>query len=306
MSTLASIIIVNYNTHEHLRDCLRSIKEKIKSVDFEVIVVDNNSTDRAIEDVACEFPEFYFYFRKQNDGFGAGCNFGANQYSSGAEYLVFVNPDIIFTDNSILKLHEFMENNKAVAVCTPLFINRNNELLYSYNFDINILWELCGSLNMGLSRIKKKLMSRPEIKNNIPFEIDWGLGALLFVRKRAFQEAGGFDERFFLYSEDNDLQFRIRKNGHKIMCIPYVKVIHYYGSSMDDYNSKANYNFYLYRSKMIYAYKHFKWFKRNILRFILIGGLLLRIFKVTILNKKDIRLQLVNSLSAILKSYKVF
>jgi hypothetical protein len=302
-----SVIIINYNTTEHLVNCLDSIIRFTKDVDYEIIVVDNNSSIRDIENLPKKYPAVKYLFRNVNDGFGSGCNFGVRNSDPMAKYVVFVNPDIIFIDNSLYKIYEYMESNSDVGVCSGLFINANEEVLYSYNYDMNIMWELKGSFNIGVEKFKKKLVNRSEVINKMPFEIDWALGAFLFIRKEAFNSVKGFDKDFFLYTEDNDLQYRLRKKGFKIVCIPTVRIVHYYGSSMDDENSKSYYNYYLYKSKMIYIYKHFNLFKRNAIRFILISGLLMRMFKSAFLWKSRrliFKEQLFPAFLTTLKSYR--
>jgi GT2 family glycosyltransferase len=286
---------------------LTSIENNFKTSKYEVIIVDNNSTDRSIENLEENFRAYNFYYRKINDGFGGGCNYGVTKADPDSKYVVFVNPDIIFIDDSLLKLYDFMMNHENVAVCLGLFINENNDFLYSYNYDLNLKWELMGSLNIGLNWFNKRLLSRKEIASNIPFAIDWGLGALLFVDKKAFLTVKGFDTDYFLYSEDNDLQYRLKKKGFQIYCIPSARFIHYYGSSLDDENFKTKYNYFFYQSKIIYLYKHFNIFKRNVIRLILIFGLLMRIFKAFLFktHRQKIKKLLLPALMTIIKIYKV-
>ncbi|MBK7252919.1 MAG: glycosyltransferase [Ignavibacteria bacterium] len=94
-----SIIIVNYNTHEYLEKCLYSILKYLRKINFEIIVVDNNSTDRSIEKLEEKFVNVKFYFLNENKGFGAGCNYAAGK--SSGKYLLLVNPDIEVTNNAI-------------------------------------------------------------------------------------------------------------------------------------------------------------------------------------------------------------
>lgn len=288
--------------------CLNSIIVYTEDVEYEIIAVDNNSSNRDIETFPEKYPTVKFFFRNVNDGFGAGCNFGVRKADPSSKYYVFINPDIIFIDNSLNKFYDFMEAHTDVGVCSGLLINTNGEVLYSYNYDMNILWELKGSFDIGIEKHKKKLINRSEVVNNKPFEIDWALGAVLFIRRDVFNSVKGFDENFFLYTEDNDLQYRIREQGFKILCIPAFRFIHYYGSSMDDKNAKSKYNYYLYKSKMVFIYKHFSFVKRNTIRFILIMGLLLRMVKAFFLWKSRRSIfneQLVPALLVTLKSYKI-
>lgn len=300
-----SIVIVNYNTAGHLVKCLNSIDEFSKDIKHEVIVVDNHSPQRDIENLPSMFPNVKFFFRDVNDGFGAGCNFGAGKADAKSDYFAFINPDIIFNDNSLRKFYDYMESNSDVDACAGLLVDSKGEIIYSYNYDMDIMWELRCSFKIGLENFKKKLINRKEVVNNLPFEIGWALGAALFVRKDSFNAVKGFDEDFFLYSEDSDLQYRLRKNGGKIVCIPSVRITHYYGSSMEAENTKSFYNYFFYKGKMIYIYKHFNFFKRNTYRFILIVGLLMRILRSVFTNKRSLCKQLFTALLTTLRHYKV-
>jgi hypothetical protein len=303
-----SVIIVNYNTVGHLVKCLNSIDEFSKDVKYEVVVVDNHSPQRDIENLPSQFPNVKFFLRDVNDGFGSGCNFGVGKAEAESKYIAFINPDIIFIENSLGKFFDYMESKDDVAACSGLLVNSKGEILYSYNYDMDIMWELRCSFKIGLENFKKKLINRKEVIIGVPFEIDWALGACLFVRKDAYNAVKGFDEDFFLYTEDNDLQYRLRKKGGKITCIPSVRNIHYYGSSMDDEESKSYYNYFFYKSKMLYIYKHFNFFKRNVIRLILIVGLLMRFVKAAFFNscsKRIIKEQLFPALVATLRYYKV-
>ena len=128
---IVSIIIVNYNTHEYLDKCLNSIQKNLKDLDYEIIVVDNDSPDREIEKVELNFPRVNFYFLKKNQGFGAGCNYGVKK--SSGKYLLFVNPDIEFTDNSVFKLINFMEENANAGASSGLLHDENDKPAYNYN-----------------------------------------------------------------------------------------------------------------------------------------------------------------------------
>jgi GT2 family glycosyltransferase len=259
-----SIIIVNYNTTSHLKKCLDSIIEFTKDVEFEIIVVDNNSVNRNIENFPNNYPAVKFLFRDVNDGFGGGCNHGA--LIAKGKYIAFINPDIIFSNNVLFEFKKFLDINLETAVCSGLLLNSEGEVSYSYNYFSNIKWEFAEALGKATRIIVKKLLSRDEVIKGIPFEIDWALGALIFLRKNVFEKVNGFDETFFLYCEDNDLQFRIKQNGYKIYCLPYIRVTHEYRGSVESHEGQFIYNLHMSRSKMLYFYKHFSFVKRNIIR----------------------------------------
>ncbi len=269
-----SVIIVNYNTVAFLYRCLDSILQYSKNIEFEVIVVDNNSTQREIETLPVIYPAVKFLFRNVNDGFGSGCNFGAQK--ANGKYLLFVNPDVIFKSDVIFLFFKYMEGNIDICLCSGLHEDENGELIYSFNYFPDFRSELREAFYVGYNKHIRSLLSKKEIELKQPFEIDYALGALLFVRKTAFESINGFDERFFLYGEDIDFGYRLKKLG-KIICIPNVRVFHFYNSSVKHDSGKHIQTYHLNRSKMIYMYKHYNFFQRNFTRILMITGTLLRL-----------------------------
>lgn len=264
-----SIIIVNYNTTSFLRKCLDSIIYHTKNIEYEIIVVDNNSPQRDIELLPEEYKTVRFLFRKVNDGFGAGCNFGV-RYSK-AKYLFFVNPDIIIKSNAIQEFFNYMNQHEEVVACSGLMENSEGEPIYSFNYLPNIYSELGEAFYFGFRRRIKKLLNKPELLNGKEFEIGYSLGALIFVRRDQFLHIYGFDERFFLYGEDIDLGFRLKTYG-KIICLPYIRVYHYYTSSIDGEEGKFIESYHLNRSKLLYIYKHYNFIDRTLTRVFMIIG----------------------------------
>ncbi|MEO8665753.1 MAG: glycosyltransferase family 2 protein [Ignavibacteria bacterium] len=301
---IGSIIIVNYNTNFHLQACLNSIQKLRLEDKFEVIVIDNNSTDRSIEEFPNQFPQPYFYFRDVNDGFGSGCDFGARQ--SSGEYLLFVNPDIVFYSDVITEMTKFMNNNHQVGACSPVFTNFENQLVYTYNKFPNYRWEFFEFLGSGNEKEEIRLLNNEKIVNRSeePLYVDWTTGACLMVRSDVFNKLNGFDKDYFLYYEDTDLQYRIHKQGLKIACLPYLRVKHFVNSSVRSVEGEDVYHYHLNRSKLIYYYKHFHLFKRNILRSLMISGILLRMTALNFRKRySDKKKQKMKQYKKILKVY---
>ncbi len=274
-----SIVIVNYNTCEHLNNCLKSLYSFITGLDFEVIIVDNNSPDRSIELLPKVFPEAKFFFRNINDGFGSGCNYGTEQ--STGRYTLFVNPDIVFLNNLNLDLLKFMEKNRSVAVISPLYFEENEKMNFFDEFP-GFYREANEAFGDILTKLSNLFFTANKKKNDLPFEIDWVAGSYMFTRTEAFKSVNGFDENFFLYYEDIDLQLRIRKLGYKIICHPSYEVRHIARSSVSSFKGENLFYYHLTRSNLIYMYKHFNFIKRNLIRGIHLIGILVRILALPI------------------------
>jgi len=271
-----SVIIVNYNTADHLEKCLFSIIENTKNIDYEILICDNNSPDRDIEKLQCKFTNVNFFFRSSNDGFGAGCNYCAGK--SRGKYLLFVNPDILIKGNAIIKFYEFMENNSEVGLCSGLQVDGDNNLQYSYNEFPDLSWEYKEAISRGTDkRINQLLNEIIEKANENISEVDWVIGACMFVRKVLFEKAGGFDETFFLYYEDVDLQYRIREYGYKIIILTDVRIFHFQRSSVRDIKGSDTYFYNMHKSKLIFIKKHYGLVKRFSIRLLFIIGFSLRI-----------------------------
>lgn len=280
-----SVIIVNYNTSEHLSNCLDSIIKLTDGVEYEIIVVDNNSPQRDIENFPSRYPSVKFNFRNVNDGFGAGCNFGTNV--SVGKYLAFINPDIVFKYDSLSAFYGYLENNLSVGLCSGILVNKLEEPIYSFNNFPNLYWEVTEALFAnGEVKIKRLLSGKnTDINNGTPFEVDWIIGACIFMRKDLFKKLEGFDEKMFLYCEDVDLQLRLRHCGFKVMCLPNVRINHFTRSSVRTIEGDETYNLNMHRSKIIYMYKHFNFINRNIIRSSYLLGVLIR-FLVLPFRKK--------------------
>lgn len=281
-----SIIIVNYNTSKLVEKCLLSIKENVKNIEYEIIVVDNNSSDRSIEEIKRKFSNVIFCFETINYGFGTGCNYGFLQ--SAGRYLLLLNPDTYLTSNVLKGFYDFLENNKTVGVCSALLENENNNLQYCFNDFPGIKWELLELTGyFSDKKISHMLNKAAEMKNNKGYmEIDWAIGACLFIRRSVFELVKGFDENFFLYYEDTDLQKRIKNEGYKIVLLNNIRIKHVGKSSIE--NSEIGdymYNINMHISKLKYYKKHTNSITVLIIRIINILAFLLRLIILPFKNQ---------------------
>lgn len=258
-----SIIIVNWNVKDILKKCLISIFEKSKEISFEVIVVDNDSKDGSPE-MLLELKEKWPNLRLILNDFNAGFAKANNQGAKNAEgrYLLFMNPDMEFVDNSAGKLIKFMGEKQDIGACTAgLFYpdgQRQNNIKRDPTF-----W----SQFFILLKVHHFLTFLPVIKNYLAKDFDYQkeqeaeqiMGAFVFIRRELFNEIGGWDEDYWLWWEDVDLCKKIRKAQKTIYYTPITRVIHYEGKSFSQKPS-------LYKQKrfnkgmLIYFKKHHNFF----------------------------------------------
>lgn len=224
-----SIIIVNYNTFDLIKDCISSIYKYCAQNAIELIIVDNNSPDRNIEKVTDFYPDVKLVQNKINNGFGTANNLGAT-FAKG-EYLFFLNPDTIFLNNALKYFIRFVQNEKlrvgavgSILLSEDLTVNAS----YSKNFTSYLEDVFSGILNKFLKRNTK---SNDFLKESY-MKVSWVSGADLFLKKSVFNEIGGFDENFFMYYEENDLQRRILQQGYNNYVIDGPKIIHFEGGGV--------------------------------------------------------------------------
>jgi len=221
-----SVIIVNYRSKNKLINCLESLnKTNWSDLSYEIIVVENNSGDK-LNDLASLYKNLKLIISEKNLGMGGGNNLGIT-HSSG-EYILVSNPDLIFTEQSIIKMYQYLKSNSGVSIIGPKLLNPDLSLQYSCARFPNFFLPLFRRTAFGRyfpSFTNKYLMKQEDY--SIIREVDWLLGACLLVRRdELFIDGKLFDERFFMYFEDVDLCKRVRLFNKKTVYLPTAEVIH--------------------------------------------------------------------------------
>lgn len=230
-----SIIVVNYNTKEFLRRCINSILENVsKKLNYEIIVVDNASSDQSAEMVRKEFPKIKLVANKENGGFSKANNQGI-KISEKSKYVLFLNPDTIVQKQTIETMIEFMDDNKNAGASTCKLVMLNGEIDDASHRGFPTPWNSFSHF-LGIAKIfpKSKIFSGYNLgwmDMNSTHEIDALAGAFMLVRREAGEEAKWWDEDYFFYGEDIDFCYMLRQKGWKIYYVPTVFVTHYKGVS---------------------------------------------------------------------------
>ena len=252
-----SVIIVNYNVEYFLEQCLYSVKRAMKEIDGEVIVVDNNSTDRSNLMVKKKFPQVRLIENKENLGFSKANNQGIK--IAKGEYVLLLNPDTVVEDDTFEKVVDFMDSHPdAGALGVKMVDGAGNFLPESKR---GLPTPLTAFYKMfGLSSLfpKSKRFSKYHLgylDENEIHEVEILAGAFMLIRKKVLDEIGLLDETFFMYGEDIDLSYRIVKAGYKNYYFPKTRIIHYKGESTK--KSSVNYVLVFYNAMVIFARKHF-------------------------------------------------
>ena len=236
-----SIIIPNWNGENLLFNCLKSIY-RINWPYYEIIVVDNGSVDNSVDLVKQNFPQAVLIENKKNLGFARACNQGAK--IAQGEILFFLNSDTEIKNNIFEPIYNFFVNFDKVGIVSPCLILPDGSPQP---------WAFLKKEGL-LSFVLRKFEKQNFIIKDKPIEVDAVSGAALAIRKNIFKQIGGFDERFFMYYEDNDICLRTKKRGYKVVYYPLVQVVHLQGGSLsNDYYRKKFY----YQSQNYYWRKHF-------------------------------------------------
>lgn len=249
-----SIIIINYNTYKLTLDCLRSIYEKTTGISFEIIVVDNASSDNSVEYIKKEYPQIHLIENHQNIGFGRGNNLGYKYANS--KYVFLLNPDTIIVNNAIGILCNFLDSNKEISVVGGQLLDEKLSPMHSYSFIYpSLKWELNILLRGFISKCKEH-NARILLDNNTFFPVAYITGADMMIRKSVVDELGFFDSDFFMYFEETELSYRYLLNGYVSYCYPEARIIHLEGKSFDfmEKREKA----YFYGRNLFYKKKYSK------------------------------------------------
>jgi len=234
MATL-SVIIVNYNTKNFLRQCLASLYRMEPSFDFETIVVDNHSHDGSIALVRKDFPRVHLIENIENVGFAKANNMGIAL--ARGKYVLLLNSDTQVIGDALEKLISFLDTHLDVAVVTPRLVYpdlSDQGAARTFPTPVNVLFGRKSHLTRLFpnNRYSRKYLLSCVSTSHEPFEVDWVSGACLMVRKKVIEQVGPLDEMFFMYWEDVDLCFRIKQKGWKVYCVPGAVTIHYEGKSV--------------------------------------------------------------------------
>ena len=271
-----SVIIVNYNSLNYLQNCLTSLVKFTLDVKYEIIVVDNNSTEGKVEDVTLKFENVILIKNPTNKGFGAANNRGLA--IAKGKYILFLNNDTIFLENSIKKIFDFIESTNNPPIVGAKILNEDRSLQHSV-YDFPSLRNVFNS-NFFLYALfpKSKFFNKYHFMNkkiNEITEVDVVSGAFLFAEKEKIKEINGFDERFFFYNEETDLCFRFRKNGGKVFYFPITSIIHLKGGTakVSSWFAQKNQSI----STIMFFQKHFKGYKYILSVFFHYLGIFIRI-----------------------------
>ncbi|MCZ0756858.1 glycosyltransferase family 2 protein [Anoxybacillus sp. J5B_2022] len=252
-----SIIIVNYNTPKLTVEAIESILKSKTKYSYEIIVVDNHSSDDSVRILKGKFPNIVVIENKQNVGFSKANN-QAIKLSKG-RYILLLNSDTIVKEDTIEKMIEFMDKSKKVGASGCEVVLPNGELDRACHRGFPTP-EASFYYLVGLARLfpRSRRFNQYHLgymNLNEPHPIDCLVGAFMMVRREVIEQVGLLDEEFFMYGEDIDWCYRIKQAGWEIYYCPFTSIIHYKGASSKKKPFKIVYEFH--RAMFLFHKKHY-------------------------------------------------
>ncbi len=243
-----AIILVNWNQKEDLVECLISIKNNSYSV-YSVILVDNNSSDDSIEEAKkINWGKMKIIRNKRNFGFAKANNIGIRKaLGENYDYIMLLNTDTIIEKDAIKNIVDFFENDNEIAALSPLILFYQKKDMISYAGGI-IDNKHRHFTHRGAYQIDKGQFNKP-------IETDFLTGCCLTIKSEVLKEVGLLDEKYFMYFEDTDLSFRLKRRHYKIFYFPEAKVWHKI-TDKKIFEKRFYYHYYMNRNRLFLIKKH--------------------------------------------------
>jgi GT2 family glycosyltransferase len=268
-----SIIIVNWNTEDLLCQCIDSLTLTLNKINAEVFVVDNGSTDGSVGAVRDKFPGVSLIENPVNLGFAKANNQALSLAKGG--YLLLLNPDTQVRGDAIEKMVALMNSQPKTGIVGPQLLSADGSKQNSIANFPSLATEL---LNKSLLRwLFPEKFPGKETDYTGPVEVDSVIGACMLVRREAVEQVGLLDEEYFLFLEETDWCYQMKKAGWKIYHVPQAEILHFQGKSAEAEKGKARIEYY--RSR----YHYFRKNKGRQQSSILFIGLMIRLFLELIL-----------------------
>ncbi len=253
-----SIVILNYNVRDFLEHLLTSLERAVAGIDTEIFVVDNASYDGSPDMVRDKFPDVRLIENRENLGFSKGNNIALEKCRG--EYVLVVNPDVVVREDTLSKMIDFMDQHPETGAATCKVLNADGTLQLScrrsFPTPMVAFWKITGFSGLFPKNRHFGKYNLTFQEENQTHETEAISGSFMFLRRKTIKEVGLLDERFFMYGEDLDWCYRIKKAGWKIFYHPETQIIHYKGEStkksgFDDIRI-------FYEAMALFVEKHFK------------------------------------------------
>ncbi len=248
-----SVIVVNWNVRDLLRDCLRSIERGRGELTVEVIVVDSASADDSVAMVRAEFPWVRLIPCDENVGFPRGNNIGLREATG--ELLLLLNPDTVVLDDALGQLVAFLRANPDVGAVGPQLLNADGTVQSSRRrFPTAATGFFESTWLQGLAPGVLRRYYALDLPDDETADVDWLTGACIMAPRSTYEAVGGLDEGYYMYSEELDWCRRIKATGRRVVYYPAAQVTHHSGKSSEQAVTARHVNFQ--RAKLRYFRKY--------------------------------------------------
>ncbi|WP_183568350.1 glycosyltransferase family 2 protein [Mucilaginibacter sp. SP1R1] len=257
-----SFIIVTHNSAHDIGPLLTSFFEFEPTLDYELIIVDNYSNDDSVNIIrSFTSDKIKLYDRKVRNGFGNNCNYGLAK--STGDIVAFINPDIVFLENSFDKLVEYFKTS-SYGIIGPRLLNSDYTIQYSARKFITLKLFLVRIMNKGQDHVDTQAMRTyfyDGLVTDKVIDVDWVTGAAMFVKREVINDIkGGFDEVYTMYIEDQDICFMAKMHGWKTGYYPYTRILHHHQrNSIMKFSKKTRYHltgFFIFFFKKLFSIKN--------------------------------------------------
>lgn len=253
-----SILIVNYNTCQLTLDAIRSVYNSHTSYKYEVILIDNHSTDHTVERVREEFPQVIIIENEDNVGFSKANNQGLK--IAKGRFILLLNSDTVIQPDTLDVMIKFMDTHSKIGAsgCKVLLPDGSLDKACKRGFPtpLSSFYYAFGISKLFPNNPRFNQYQLSHLDPNKDYPVDSLVGAFMLVRREAIEQVGLLDEQFFMYGEDIDWCYRIKQAGWEIYYYPYTSIIHYKGASSRRKPFKIIYEFH--RAMILFHRKHYK------------------------------------------------
>ncbi|MBW8524102.1 glycosyltransferase family 2 protein [Chryseobacterium chendengshani] len=229
MTQKLSIVIVNYNVTQLLRKCLQSIHRYAEEIDYEIIVIDNKSTDSSWGELISEFSEVKFISSEKNEGFAIANNKAID--TANGEYLLILNPDTELEGFYLNQILNFADSKTNFGCLGVRMHDANGNFLPESKRSVPDTFNSFEKLFTNFKKKNSKSYYRNDVEEFEIAEIEVITGAFFLVKREVYQKVGGFDEKYFMYGEDIDLCYTLLKSGYQNYYYGKASILHHKGES---------------------------------------------------------------------------
>jgi hypothetical protein len=261
MSISVDIVILNYNTRSLLEDLLPKVIENSQGENVKIVVADNHSSDGSAAFVASNYPDIELIRISENLGYAGGYNYCLKNRKS--DYFVLLNSDAEPAPGWIAALIDLAKRNPKLGAAQPHILDYNNRHKFEYAGAAGGFMD-----RYGYPFCRGRIFGNVEINNgqyDDEMPLFWATGAALFIKREAWEKAGGLDELFFAHMEEIDLCWRLKNMGYEIWSCPNSKVYHIGGATLSNQSPRKTYlNF---RNNLLMLYKNLEEQERDAIIF---------------------------------------